>query len=74
MGTDRRHDHSFRVPRPDLSFSMGTPNACNSCHEDQSPEWADQHVRDWFPNGRSGQFHWGKRSTLRGPEKRPPQV
>jgi len=60
MGTDRRHDHSFRVPRPDLSFSMGTPNACNSCHEDQSPEWADQHVRDWFPNGRSGQFHWGE--------------
>jgi hypothetical protein len=27
MVVDRRHDHGFRVPRPDLSVKLGTPNA-----------------------------------------------
>ena len=29
MVVDPRHDHSLRVPRPDLSLSLATPNACN---------------------------------------------
>ena len=36
MVVDRRHDHSFRVPRPDLSAKLGTPNACNDCHTDKT--------------------------------------
>ena len=28
MDVDPRRDHSFRVPRPDLSVKLGTPNAC----------------------------------------------
>ena len=32
MVIDERRDHSFRVPRPDLSVELGTPNACNDCH------------------------------------------
>ena len=28
-----RHDHSFRIPRPDRTVSLGTPNACNTCHK-----------------------------------------
>src|SRR5262249_6680361 len=32
MVIDVRRDHSFRVPRPDLSLKYGTPNACNQCH------------------------------------------
>ena len=28
MGIDERHDHSFRIPRPDLSEKIGVPNAC----------------------------------------------
>ena len=41
MAVDSRRDHSFRVPRPDLSVSLNTPNACTGCHlgiesEDQS--------------------------------------
>lgn len=36
MAVDPRRDHSLRVPRPDLSVSIGTPNACSGCHvEDQ---------------------------------------
>ena len=60
MGTDRRHDHSFRIPRPDLTESIGTPNACNDCHNDETANWADLKIREWFPNGQSGQFHWGQ--------------
>lgn len=33
MGIDERRDHSFRVPRPDLGTELGTPVACNDCHE-----------------------------------------
>ena len=32
MAIDSRRDHSFRIPRPDLSSSLGTPNACTGCH------------------------------------------
>jgi tetratricopeptide (TPR) repeat protein len=32
MDVDPRRDHSFRVPRPDLSMKFGTPNACTRCH------------------------------------------
>ena len=40
MVNDFRRDHSFRVPRPDLSIKYGTPNACIGCHEDKDNEWA----------------------------------
>lgn len=49
MGIDGRHDHSFRVPRPDLTVSTGSPNACNDCHKDRSPQWADRQVKRWYP-------------------------
>ena len=32
MVVDPRHDHSLRIPRPDLSAKLGMPNACNGCH------------------------------------------
>jgi tetratricopeptide (TPR) repeat protein len=32
MDVDPRRDHSLRVPRPDLSVKLGTPNACTRCH------------------------------------------
>ena len=40
MGNDFRRDHSFRVPRPDLSLKYGSPNACTGCHEDKDDKWA----------------------------------
>jgi predicted CXXCH cytochrome family protein len=60
MLVDVRHDHSFRVPRPDLSVSLGTPNACNDCHGDRDAKWAAAAVARWFPDGRSGQPHHGE--------------
>ena len=47
MGVDARRDHSMRIPRPDLSISTGSPNACNQCHTDQSADWAYSALSDW---------------------------
>ena len=45
MGIDDRRDHSFRLPRPDLSAELGVPNACIGCHQQQSHEWAAQQIK-----------------------------
>lgn len=47
MVVDRRHDHSFRIPRPDLSAKLGTPNACNDCHADKPADWAASAIAKW---------------------------
>lgn len=49
MGIDGRRDHSFRIPRPDLSVSLGTPNVCTDCHLEQSAAWAAAEVAARFP-------------------------
>lgn len=54
MVIDQRHDHSFRIPRPDLSTSLGTPNACNDCHRDKSAEWAASAIDRWHGPNRKG--------------------
>jgi len=40
MVVDPRHDHAFRVPRPDLSDLTGAPNTCTACHTDRPASWA----------------------------------
>lgn len=56
MGNDFRNDHSLRVPRPDLTIKIGTPNACNQCHEDQSAKWADNYITKWYGEKRKPHF------------------
>jgi Flp pilus assembly protein TadD len=48
MQIDPRHDHSIRIPRPDLSMTLGTPNACNRCHANREARWADSTIRAWY--------------------------
>ncbi len=48
MQIDFRRDHSFRIPRPDLTEKIGTPNACNQCHTDKSAAWASKAIQQWF--------------------------
>jgi tetratricopeptide (TPR) repeat protein len=48
MVVDSRRDHSFRIPRPGLSVTVGTPNACNQCHDDKSAKWALGKVEAWY--------------------------
>ena len=47
MVVDDRRDHSFRIPRPDLTESVGTPNACNTCHADRDAAWAAAAISEW---------------------------
>jgi predicted CXXCH cytochrome family protein len=54
MVVDPRHDHSLRIPRPDLSVKLGTPNACNDCHADKSADWAAAAVERWHGPNRKG--------------------
>ncbi len=53
MVVDPRRDHSWRVPRPDLTLKIGSPNTCNweGCHPDRSPEWAAEAMDGWYPDG-----------------------
>lgn len=48
MVVHSRPDHSFRIPRPDLSVKLGTPNACNQCHSENSAAWATSVVANWY--------------------------
>jgi len=48
MVVDPRRDHSFRIPRPDLSLEHGTPNACNGCHDERDAAWAVERLEQWY--------------------------
>jgi Tfp pilus assembly protein PilF len=56
MGIDYRPDHSFRIPRPDLSIKLGTPNGCNRCHGDKTNQWSDQYITKWYGPGRRAHY------------------
>jgi predicted CXXCH cytochrome family protein len=48
MIVDPRRDHGIRVPRPDLSVTLGVPNACDNCHDKKTAQWAADAIRDWY--------------------------
>ncbi len=48
MVVHKRHDHSFRVPRPDLSVTLGTPDTCTDCHKDRTAQWSADAVVKWY--------------------------
>lgn len=56
MGNDLRHDHSFRIPRPDLTVKYGVPNTCNSCHKNKSAGWAADKISANFGDIRKYHF------------------
>jgi len=45
FGNMNRSDHSFRPPMPEATIKFDSPNACNMCHTDKSPEWANKVVK-----------------------------
>jgi len=55
MEVDPRHDHSFRVPRPDRTVAIGVPNACtDSCHADRDAGWAADAIEAAFGRPAAG--------------------
>ena len=59
MVIDYRADHSLRVPRPDLSETLGVPNSCSQggCHDDQPLDWAVEAYTTWY--GEARKPHYG---------------
>jgi predicted CXXCH cytochrome family protein len=51
MVVDARRDHAVRVPRPDLSDALGTPDACTRCHTERKPHWAAEAMDRWYGKG-----------------------
>lgn len=60
MGIDYRPDHSLRIPRPDLSKKLATPNGCSTtdCHGDKSLEWLIDSYTKWY--GQDRKPHYGE--------------
>jgi predicted CXXCH cytochrome family protein len=60
MGIDARRDHSIRVPRPDLTVSLGTPNVCNRCHTEpgETAQWAADAIVQWYGSKRPDDPHY----------------
>jgi predicted CXXCH cytochrome family protein len=59
MVVHARHDHSIRVPRPDLSKALGVPNACGNagCHADKGIDWNVAKYDAWY--GKARKPHYG---------------
>lgn len=70
MVNDYRPDHSIRIPRPDLSVELGTPNACNRCHIDKTDAWSAEYTKKWY--GSKHKFHFG--ATFDSARKGEPQA
>ncbi len=60
MQIDPRRDHSIRIPRPDLSEELGTPNSCNQCHPEESIAWATRYLEEWYGKDLLNSYHYGE--------------
>ncbi|HEX8026902.1 MAG TPA: multiheme c-type cytochrome [Vicinamibacterales bacterium] len=45
---NRRRDHTFQAPVPENTARFGIPNACTTCHDDRTPEWASKQMNTWW--------------------------
>ncbi len=70
MVVDPRYDHSIRIPRPDLSIELSTPNACNKCHSNRTPEWAEENMDRWYGTEHTKRPSYGE-ALLAGRSGRP---
>lgn len=44
----RRRDHTMAPPVPEMTAKYGTPNACTTCHDERTPEWAASTMDAWY--------------------------
>jgi tetratricopeptide (TPR) repeat protein len=60
MVVDPRRDHGLKVPRPDLSVKLGTPNACSGCHSEETAQWSADWVVEWYGPERRRDPHYAE--------------
>jgi len=64
MVVHARHDHSFRIPRPDLTRKIGTRNACSQCHADHPLQWSIDAALKWWGPKKPAEPHYGEALRL----------
>ncbi len=69
MGVDPRRDHSFRIPRPDVSAAAGAPDACTACHAERDQAWAAATIAGWYGPNRRRERHYGEALAAGRPEE-----
>ncbi len=70
MVVDPRRDHSFRVPRPELSATTNAPNACQNCHDEVVSAEADvDHFAHAFAAARNGYANAELMSVIHDPSE-----
>ncbi|SEM45899.1 doubled CXXCH domain-containing protein [Pseudomonas sp. ok272] len=47
MGNDFRHDHSFSIPNPERAKTLGTPDACLTCHVGKAGDTVTEQFKLW---------------------------
>ena len=47
MGNDFRHDHSFGIPNPVRAKTLGTPDACLTCHQGKAGDKVTEQFKLW---------------------------
>jgi hypothetical protein len=60
MVVHARHDHGFKVPRPDLTSKTGAPDVCARCHADKPAGWSIDAYKRFWGDGRMGVPHWSE--------------
>lgn len=48
MQVDPRADHGFHSPDPLMTKELGIPNACSSCHKEETVDWVVEHAERWY--------------------------
>jgi len=48
MQRDPRRDHGFHSPDPLMTRERGIPNACSTCHEEETLDWAVEWAERWY--------------------------
>ncbi|MEE8585581.1 MAG: HEAT repeat domain-containing protein [Acidobacteriota bacterium] len=54
MMQDQERDHSISTPVPENTVKYDIPNACTTCHTDQTPLWAVRWMDQWYPGRPKG--------------------
>ncbi len=60
MVVDPRRDHSFRIPRPDRTLTIGTPSACTGCHAELGAERLADAAERWWGDLSDGRPDWAE--------------
>jgi len=65
MKIDARREHSFMVPRPDVSKASGSPDVCLDCHTDRNRDWSIETVEGWAPGlYQSDSWHHAQQQSM----------